>query len=125
MGGGSVRITWLKQRALEKLLEAGISRIPGSARKAAGAAGRLQGFPVGALAQGTRGPGEGLLAAAGAPRLGRPWGGGGEAGKRRLFRTFVSRSAALRVAGGRVGGVCCPPENAGLCHPGAGAAVRV
>lgn len=80
---------------------------PPSARKAAGAGGALKVSPAGA-GPGRRGSGE---------RLGRPWGGAGE---RRLFPTFVSRSAALRLAGGRVGGVFCPPENAGPCHPGAG-----
>lgn len=69
--------------------------------------------PVGALARGSRGAGEGLSAARGA-------------GKRRRFRTFVSRSAALRDAGARVGESVAPRKTpvsatAGFCRcPGVG-----
>lgn len=50
----SVRIKWLKQRALKKLLEAGISGLPRSARKTAGAAGKMKGFPGGNAGPGQR-----------------------------------------------------------------------
>lgn len=122
MGGGYVPVKWLKQRALKKLLEAGISRVPCSARKAAGAARRLKGFPG-------RSAGPGLQRCRGRSRLWRgpealPPVGRGRRGRTApavpYIRVTLGSSAACK---GRVGGVCLP-ENAGLCHPGAGAGVR-
>lgn len=124
-GWGYVRIKWIKQRALEKLLEAGISRVPRSARKAAGAAGRLKGFPGRSAGPGPRGPGEGLLAAAG-PRGSAARGAGAarpESAGCSVHSCHARQLCGLQEEGS--GESVPPPENAGLRQPRAWAAVRV
>lgn len=71
-GVESVGIKWLKQRALEKWLEAGIRRALRSARKEAG---KTNVSPTGTLACGSGGVGKGPWSAAGSPRLRRSWSG--------------------------------------------------